>query len=109
MLSNSFPAPRVHLGFVHYLVVDRMGLAGNLGLFWKNSVDVNVLSFSTGHIDVCVKGFRSDYPCFFTRFLWESGYVSVACLLDVVVTYWRRGVGLGYVGLILLKCCIVHR
>lgn len=41
------------LGFEGLFVVDLVGKSGGLLLFWKNSVDVTISSFSTGHICSC--------------------------------------------------------
>lgn len=43
---------RVQLGFVGKLVVNCVGRSGGLCLFWADSVDVSLLSYSLFHIDV---------------------------------------------------------
>ena len=51
---------RCKLGFDAKLVVDRSGNSGGLCLLWKESVEVNLLSFSRFHIDYVVV---SDMNC----------------------------------------------
>lgn len=53
---------RMKLNFAHYLIVSRIGLGGGLLLFWKKNMDVSILSFSTGHIDYCIRDVGGD--CF---------------------------------------------
>ncbi|XP_062103618.1 uncharacterized protein LOC133814706 [Humulus lupulus] len=45
---------RVRLGFTGKLVVEKVGRSGGLCLFWLEDIDVTLLSFSRGHIDVLV-------------------------------------------------------
>lgn len=45
---------RAILGFSGLFVVDATGRSGGLLLFWKNTCDVNIKSFSSGHIDCMV-------------------------------------------------------
>ncbi|KAK3188546.1 hypothetical protein Dsin_028107 [Dipteronia sinensis] len=46
---------RSKLGFDGKLVVDSVGNSGGLCLFWSNAVEVDLLSYSSGHIDVRVR------------------------------------------------------
>ena len=43
---------RVKLGFCGKLVVNSVGSKGGLCLFWDDSVDISLLSYSCSHIDV---------------------------------------------------------
>ena len=43
-------------GFQNGFAVDCVGKSGGLALLWAGDVDVNLQSFSCGHIDVLVKG-----------------------------------------------------
>jgi hypothetical protein len=43
------------LGFAGCFAVDSDGLSGGVGLFWSAEVDVDLKSFSSGHIDVMVR------------------------------------------------------
>ena len=43
------------LGFAGCFAVDRDGLSGGIGLFWTSDVQVDLQSFSSGHIDVMVQ------------------------------------------------------
>jgi hypothetical protein len=45
---------RVGLGFAGKLVVDSIGRSGGLCLFWMESMDIGLISFSNFHIDVQV-------------------------------------------------------
>ncbi|KAK2662464.1 hypothetical protein Ddye_001038, partial [Dipteronia dyeriana] len=46
---------RVKLGYEGKLVVNCVGKSGGLVLFWNNHLDVTLLSYSIGHIDVCIQ------------------------------------------------------
>lgn len=56
------------LGFSGGLAVDRVGLGGGLALFWKDEWDVTLQSFSSGHIDVRIKGWMEAADIYFTGF-----------------------------------------
>ena len=43
------------LGFGAKFVVDRVGNSGGLCLFWKEGIDVSLLSYSRFHIDTIVE------------------------------------------------------
>lgn len=43
------------LGYNNKLVVNSVGKSGGLCLIWDNSIDVSLLSYSQGHIDVSIK------------------------------------------------------
>ncbi|KAK3228833.1 hypothetical protein Dsin_000714 [Dipteronia sinensis] len=43
---------RVKLGYTGKLVVDSVGKSGGLYLMWDSSIDVVLMSYSQGHIDV---------------------------------------------------------
>ncbi|KAK2652482.1 hypothetical protein Ddye_012359 [Dipteronia dyeriana] len=45
---------RVKLGYIGKLVVDSVGMKGGLCLFWDDSIDVNMISYSKFHIDAQV-------------------------------------------------------
>lgn len=45
---------RTILGFKGLFVVDSVGQKGGLILMWDNTVDVTILSYSSGHIDCVV-------------------------------------------------------
>lgn len=42
------------LGFSHGCVVSRQGMGGGIALFWHDFLDVRLINYSTGHIDVFV-------------------------------------------------------
>ncbi|KAK3211113.1 hypothetical protein Dsin_015819 [Dipteronia sinensis] len=46
---------KVKLGFIGKLVVDCIGKAGGLCLYWSNEVNVGPLSYSHAHIDVRIR------------------------------------------------------
>lgn len=50
-------------GLSHSFCVDRRGHSGHLVVFWANSIDVNILLFSSGHVDVQLS-FSSDIYLF---------------------------------------------
>lgn len=43
-----------HVGFSNVFIVSPVGLSGGLVIMWIDECDVNLLSLSTGHIDVSV-------------------------------------------------------
>ena len=49
---------RVKLGFNSKLVVESSGSSGGICLFWMDSVDISLLSYSRFHIDVQVVSYR---------------------------------------------------
>lgn len=65
LCKSKFELPHVKLSFSHCFIVDRVGLEGGLALFWKEILDMSLLSFPVGHIDVFVKGLESDVRWFF--------------------------------------------
>ena len=58
---------RIKLGYSCKLVVESAGKRGGLGLFWSDSVDIQLLSFSSFHIDVQVVSCQGS-PWRFTGF-----------------------------------------
>ncbi|CAM8892791.1 unnamed protein product [Rhodiola kirilowii] len=54
--DGEWEALRCKLGFKGCLSVRGRGKAGGLALLWGEEVDVDLLSFSHSHIDVCVRG-----------------------------------------------------
>lgn len=56
------------LGFSHGYEVSRQGLGGDVALLWHDHIDVQLLSYSNGHIDVCVKCLCNFDKLFFTGF-----------------------------------------
>ena len=58
------------LGFTNCFGVDRTDLGGGLLLLWHEDWDVELQSYSTGHIDVLVRIPKSDssFTFFFTGF-----------------------------------------
>ncbi|KAK3232376.1 hypothetical protein Dsin_004257 [Dipteronia sinensis] len=49
------------MGYVGKIVVDNVGNLGGLCLFWDSSVDVLLMSFSVGHIDVSIRCANKNY------------------------------------------------
>ncbi|KAE8804218.1 hypothetical protein D1007_19789 [Hordeum vulgare] len=43
------------LGFAGCFAVSSSGLSGGIGLFWKADLDVDLMTYSAGHIDVRVR------------------------------------------------------
>lgn len=58
---------RISLNMDGVFSVDCMGKSGGLRLFWDDSVDVNIISFTKWHIDYVVTAASVDPWCF-TRF-----------------------------------------
>lgn len=54
LLVTQLEKIRVQTGMAGCMGVDRAGCAGGLGFFWKEGVDVKLLSFSVGHVDTLV-------------------------------------------------------
>ena len=48
------------LEFDHVFVVPRVNQGGGLALFWKNSIDVTVETFSKNHIDSIINKGKED-------------------------------------------------
>ena len=46
---------RLKLGYSCKLVVNSVGKSGGLCLLWDNNINVSLLSYSQGHIDVSIK------------------------------------------------------
>ena len=60
LMETKIAAKRVEslqnlLGFAGCFAVDSDGLSGGIGLFWTSEVQVDLQSFSSGHIDVMVQ------------------------------------------------------
>ncbi|KAK6156592.1 hypothetical protein DH2020_010840 [Rehmannia glutinosa] len=74
------PGWKGKLGFKGHFVVDNQGKSGGLMMFWKDSVDITMKSYSRGHIDCGVldqrkqwrfTGFYGNPDARFRRFSWE--------------------------------------
>lgn len=56
------------LGYSHGFAVDRSGQGGGLTMLWRDELDVQLISYSTGHIDVWIAEGIVDEGCFLTGF-----------------------------------------
>jgi hypothetical protein len=59
------------LGFAGCFAVDSNGLSGGIGLFWDDTVEVELKNYSQAHIDVEVKSKDQPQPWRFTGFYGE--------------------------------------
>ena len=60
-----------NLEFDHMFVVPRINRGGGLALFWKNSINVTIETFSKNHIDSIINKRKED-AWRFTGFLWGT-------------------------------------
>lgn len=56
--KNKMDSVRLSSGFDFGLFVERIGLYGVLGVFWNNNINVNLLGYSSGYIDIFVSSFN---------------------------------------------------
>ncbi|XP_028106254.1 uncharacterized protein LOC114305372 [Camellia sinensis] len=66
--SKRMDGIRRKLGLVGGFYVNRVGLAGGLALLWPAGIQVNVQSYSVGHIDAFVEAGLGDHTWRFTGF-----------------------------------------
>lgn len=57
LCESKLPAEQIHriqaqLGFSHAFAIDAIGSRGGLAFFWKESMDMQILLHSTGHVDM---------------------------------------------------------
>ncbi|KAK2634299.1 hypothetical protein Ddye_029091 [Dipteronia dyeriana] len=52
---------RVKLGYVGKITVDSVGNSGGLCLLWDSSIDMALVSFFVGHIDVSIRKHTTNY------------------------------------------------
>ncbi|KAK3230152.1 hypothetical protein Dsin_002033 [Dipteronia sinensis] len=55
MKQSDVSNERCKLGFEGGFAVDRVGLGGGLMMFWREEIDLNVRSFTKGHIDAVIR------------------------------------------------------
>lgn len=74
---------QVCLEFQSVSVVDAVGRSGVLELFWKDSLDVNILFFSSGDIDVAIKLKANSFFSYFTGFYGHPCAQQKAFILEI--------------------------
>lgn len=65
---HKFGLLKMQLGFCKGFMVERVGLGGGLISLWRDDLDVQLVSYSQGHIDVWVENWIDSGGCFFTGF-----------------------------------------
>ena len=71
LFSNEAHKLKEKMGLRNGIVVDcSSNRGGGLALSWKDEVDVNLLSFSKGHIDIKINKFEGRDDWRFYWFLW---------------------------------------
>lgn len=68
ILQKKFISLKVQLGFSNGFMVERIGPGGGLIMLWKEDLDVTLVSFSSGHIDVWINNWLSTGRSFLTGF-----------------------------------------
>lgn len=68
LFSTKFMFLKSSLGFSNGFMVDRSGQGRGLIMLWKEELEVSLVSYSTGHIDLWVAHKLLEGGCFLTSF-----------------------------------------
>lgn len=59
---------RLYLGFYSAFIIASHGISGGVGFFWTDSVEISILSYFHGHVDVLVEYNESHISSYITGF-----------------------------------------
>lgn len=66
--QQQFRLLKHQLGFTNGIMVGRVAMGGGLILLWRAELDVQIVSYSQGHIDSWISNWLPTSGCFFTGF-----------------------------------------